>query len=92
MNKPKVGDLKWSQLSMWDSAPKDCIEKYEKSIDGNYMFHFVLHRTVEVFSDTHTRFDVPTEVAEIPKEFFKEGADYYVRKDYKATKIEGLTK
>jgi len=88
MKSPKVGDLSWSQVSMWDSSPKDCVEKYEKSLNGEHIFHFVLHRTIEVFSDTHTRFEIPTNIKDIDKSFFKAGADYYIKNDYKKTKIE----
>lgn len=46
----KVGDLYWSQLSMWDFSKQEHIDKF--SPDG---FHFELFVVTDVISDTHTK-------------------------------------
>lgn len=56
----KVGEYIWRQLSMWDFAPKNCIETFVRSDDGKETFHFYLIRVIEIISESHYKTaDVP---------------------------------
>ncbi len=51
----KVGDYEWRQLSMWDFAPKNCVEKYVRSSCGAHIFHYYLLIITEVVSESHVK-------------------------------------
>tara|TARA_R110000851_G_scaffold11354_1_gene39875 strand:- start:1580 stop:1840 length:261 start_codon:yes stop_codon:yes gene_type:complete len=66
----KVGDYEWRQVSMWDSAPNDCIEKciiVESTLSGKCACHFYLKR-ITVISDIHWESETVTTLESIPNE------------------------
>ena len=64
----KVGDYEWCQLSMWDFAPNDCVEKFVKSDCGKHVFHFYLKRIKEIVNDNHWKVETVTSLDGVPEE------------------------
>ena len=83
-----VGDYEWEQLSMWDFAPDNCIEKYIKSIGETHTFHFYLKRISEIVSPTHWRTEVVTGAESVPIDILSWRCDdYYIRENNKSRQI-----
>ena len=47
----KIGDLYWSQLSMWDFSKKENIDIYNKK-----GFHYELHLITDIVNKNHYKF------------------------------------
>ena len=73
----KVGDYDWRQLSVWDSAPKDCIEKFVRSNCGKHIFHFYLQRVKEVVSDSYWKLETVKSLEGVPEDVLNWRNDNY---------------
>ena len=62
----QVGDYEWHQLSLFDFNPASCVETYIRT--GRHTFHFILHKTTEIVTDSHWKFEVVTSLDGVPKE------------------------
>ena len=55
----QVGEYEWSQISMWDFAPKDSIQWFKPVRNGltgrDVTCHFSLKQITENVSPTHSR-------------------------------------
>ena len=51
----KVGDYDWRQVSMWETTPDNCIEKYitVEGLGGKEICQFYLKRIKKIISETH---------------------------------------
>ena len=80
----KVGEYEWRQLSMWDFAPKNCVETYIKSQCGKHVFHYYLQRIKEVVSDNHWKVETVEDISGVPEEVLNwRNGDYKLRVDGK---------
>ncbi len=87
----EVGDYKWHQLSMWDFAPKDCIQVHVKSECGRYVFHYYLLRTTEVINQNRWKTETVTSVDGVPADILHQhGGEVSIRKDGKTTLLTNL--
>jgi hypothetical protein len=75
--KRKVGDYEWIQLSMWDFAPKQCVEKFVKSHDGRHTFHYYLRRVTEIASSNRWKSEIVTSDEGVPEDVLKWRASGY---------------
>lgn len=73
----EVGDYEWCQLSMWDFAPKPCIEKFVRSQCGHHLFHYYLRQVVEVVSDTHRKVKTVETLDGVPEDVLNWRNDNY---------------
>lgn len=83
-----VGDYEWEQVSMWDFAPDNCIEKYVDSIGGTHTFHFFLKRIVEIISPTQWQTEVVTNSEGVPIDVLSWRCnDYYIKENNKSRRV-----
>jgi hypothetical protein len=73
----KLGEYEWNQLSIWDFAPKDCIEKFIRSDDGKHVYHYYLRIVNEVVSDNHIRLKNVTSLDGVPEDVLNWKNDNY---------------
>ena len=66
MNKRKVGDYNWRQLSMWDCAPSNSIETFVKSKCKNHVFHYYLTRVTDIISKDQCKNEIVTDLIGVP--------------------------
>ena len=85
----------WEQISMWEGAPKDCIQVFKRSECGEHIFHFYLR---ERYDRTVTPTDygdavgyktrTVTGIEGVPDCVLEQhGSDISFRINYKTTKI-----
>jgi len=83
----KIGDLQWSQISGWDFFPNGCIVKFERL--DNCTCKFVLKEITHIFSESHYKVGVVTDISQASECFFKaeENVSYGTYINNKFTKI-----
>ncbi len=79
----KLNEYKWQQVSMWDSSPKNCIEKYYRSKDGEHIFHFYLIQYTEVSADGKScKYTVVTDIENVPESILNSNGTGYNLKNF----------
>lgn len=76
----KVGDYDWQQVSMWESTPKNCVEKYitvESGLSGKVVCKFFLRRITEIVSDNHWRLETVESLEGVPEDVLNWRNDNY---------------
>jgi hypothetical protein len=65
----EVGEYEWRQVSMWETTPENCIEKYievETGLSGKQTCLFYLKRVSEVVNGNIYRMETVTEINDVP--------------------------
>ena len=87
----KVGDYKWQQLSMWDFAPKNCVQVYAKSSHSNDVFNFYLLRVTEITGENSYKVETVTSIDGVPEGVLNyRNGELYLRVDGKNIKQDRL--
>ena len=79
----KVGDYDWKQVSMWETTPKNCIEKYiivETGLSGKHVCQFYLLRVTGVVSDSHCKVETVEKLEGVPEDVLNwRNGDYHLK-------------